>query len=100
MSRVSAGLTAPMEESNDFRCFGHVWRTSRTDMAAGDCAKSSTKIYLCAARDCGLWTFLRNGMRGMHNGGSVDERGIINGGPASVGCVSVGVGVDSADVGY
>jgi hypothetical protein len=36
----------------------------------------------------------------MHNGGSVDRRGIINGGPVGVGFVSADVGVDSADAGY
>jgi hypothetical protein len=44
MSRVSAGSTAPMAESSDFRCVGKVWRTSNTNMAAGDCAKSSTRL--------------------------------------------------------
>jgi hypothetical protein len=44
MSRVSAGSTAPKAESSDFRCVGQVWRTSKTDMAAGDCTKSSTKL--------------------------------------------------------
>jgi hypothetical protein len=44
ISRVSAGSTAPKAESSDFRCVGQVWRTSKTDMAAGDCAKSSTKL--------------------------------------------------------
>jgi hypothetical protein len=44
MSRVSAGLTAPKAESKDFRYVGQVWRTSKTNMAAGDCAKSSTKL--------------------------------------------------------
>jgi hypothetical protein len=44
MSRVSAGSTAPKAESNDFHCVGQVWRTSRTDMAAEDCAKLSTKL--------------------------------------------------------
>jgi hypothetical protein len=36
----------------------------------------------------------------MRNGGSVDGRGIINGGPVGVEFVSVDVGVDSADAGY
>jgi hypothetical protein len=36
----------------------------------------------------------------MRNGGSVDGRGIINGGPVGVGFVSVDVGVDLADAGY
>jgi hypothetical protein len=44
ISQVSAGSTAPKAESSDFRCVGQVWRTSKTDMAAGDCAKSSTKL--------------------------------------------------------
>jgi hypothetical protein len=44
ISRVSAGSTAPIAESSDFRCVGQVWRTSKTNMAAGDCAKSSTKL--------------------------------------------------------
>ena len=34
----------PKAESSDFRCVGQVWRTSKTDMSAGDCAKSSTKL--------------------------------------------------------
>jgi hypothetical protein len=44
MSRVSTGSTAPKAESSDFCCVGKVWRTSRTNMVAGDCAKSSTKL--------------------------------------------------------
>jgi hypothetical protein len=44
MSQVLAGSTAPKEESSDFCCVGQVWRTSKTDMAAEDCAKSSTKL--------------------------------------------------------
>jgi hypothetical protein len=44
MSRVSAGSTSPKAESRDFRCVGQVWRTSKTDMATRDCAKSSTKL--------------------------------------------------------
>jgi hypothetical protein len=44
MSRVSVGSTAPKVESRDFYCVGQVWRTSKTDMAAGDCSKSSTKL--------------------------------------------------------
>jgi hypothetical protein len=44
MSLVSAGSTAPKAESSDFHYVGQVWRTSKTDMAVGDCAKSSTKL--------------------------------------------------------
>jgi hypothetical protein len=44
MSRVFGGSTALKVESSDFLYVGQVWRTSKTDMAVGDCAKSSTKI--------------------------------------------------------
>jgi hypothetical protein len=43
-SGVSAGSTSPKVESSDFRCVGQVWRTSKADMVARDCAKSSTKL--------------------------------------------------------
>jgi hypothetical protein len=36
----------------------------------------------------------------MRNGGSAEGRGIINGGPVSVGLVSEEMGVDSIVVGY
>jgi hypothetical protein len=36
----------------------------------------------------------------MRNGGSVEGRGITNGGPISVGLVSGEIGVDSVVVGY
>jgi hypothetical protein len=41
---VSAVSSAPKAESKDFLCDGQVWRTSNTDMAAGDWAKSSTRL--------------------------------------------------------
>jgi GH43 family beta-xylosidase len=44
ISCMSAVSTAPKAESKDFHCDGQVWRTSNTDMAAGDWAKSSTKL--------------------------------------------------------
>ena len=41
---VSVGSTAPKAERKDFLYDGKVWRTSNTDMAAGDWAKSSTRL--------------------------------------------------------
>lgn len=35
-------------DSRDLLWDGHVWRTSCVDMAAGDCAKSSTMLYVWA----------------------------------------------------
>ena len=38
-----------MENSRDFRCEGHHWRSSNIEMVVGDCAKLSTMLYKWAA---------------------------------------------------
>ena len=40
--RASTGLIVPNVENKAFRYFGHDCNTSKSELAMGDCAKSST----------------------------------------------------------
>lgn len=50
IKRSLEGSTKPKVVSRDLFSYGHEWITSGVNMAVGDCAKSSTILYLCVAR--------------------------------------------------
>ena len=49
INQSSKGSRVPMLDSRAFHFEGHDWRSSSVEMAARDCAKSSTMLYKWAA---------------------------------------------------